>query len=176
MRKNKKSKEKIEKPLFDLIGLTEVQVQTLANALDFYSRIGACQFDQIEWMARLGQLVKLDGKRGDFDEVGRLCHRLKACFGLPPNASFGIYQRNLDEIFKSSYDIYKIIMYRLTKKRDPEGKHMNVHSSLGLFASKDKSRPDLVERWLSSFDIRVSDWVRDVEKCVKAGKGKLRLP
>jgi hypothetical protein len=79
----------------------------------------------------------------DWGDVEDLCNRMKKCVGLVPNSHYGIYHPKVHEVFKSSYDIYKIILHNLMKRRDPERKHYNVHTDPPLFSSQDKKRPDL---------------------------------
>lgn len=134
------------KATFNLVSMTEDQIQTVADALEFYSRIGCGQFDFIPSRLRIFGLMKRhDGGDIDWDEICTICDSMKRCVGLSANSHYGIHHPKVHESFKSSYDIYKIIMHGLMKKRDPERKHCNVHSDPPLFASRDRTRPEIVQ-------------------------------
>jgi len=142
--KGAKGNVKTPQPTFDLVGMTENQVQLVADALEFFSRIGCGQFDFIPSQMSIFDLLKHhDGRTIEWEEVRQLCNGLKRCIGLTPNAHYGIGHPKVHKCFKSSYDIYKIIMHNLMKRRDPEKKHYNVHTDPPLFVSGDRSWPEL---------------------------------
>ena len=99
--------------------LTDYEYGVLLRALDFYSRIGCGQIEELYWNIAIEHLI--DGSQDRKDAaVFEVDAFKKVVLGLPPNGSHGIFG-NVHETVKSSYDILQVVrnaMYKAEGRTD----------------------------------------------------------
>ena len=125
------------------IELTEKQLRVIADALEFYSRFLAGQWEIPDAMEF--KEYKLQDKYIGFWEKRNFVEEqfkiLKSNFtGLPIHASYGIGSDKLHEDAKIAYDIYRPILEQFAKERKEENSdntHYSVYDSPGLTYSKE---------------------------------------
>lgn len=126
--------------------VTEQQLRLIQQALDFYSRVGIGQLDEIKdhptFAKYLSQQVKdVDGKtdytlyhtiREQADNAftqGR--NMLWNDFTIGRNGSWGIHNPNVDESCRVAYDLIQVIRHEFWKA-DPDRSDITVNSSVLL--------------------------------------------
>lgn len=135
------------------ITITEEQLRIIQEALDFYSRVGIGQFDKIKehptFENYLRKEFKNDDGKTDYnryhqvrDNVDQmLIHPRNMLLNdllLPRNASWGIYNPNVDESCRVAYDLIQIIRHEFWKA-DPDRSEHVVMSSVHL-TTKDSDK------------------------------------
>lgn len=102
--------------------LKDFQARVLVSALDFFTRIGIGQIEEIshgiyvfgwnypnEWMEQ-------------FNEVREILDEIKFnLIGMPPNASYGIHSPEIPDEIRMAYDIQQVIRHRLAWDQEPNG-------------------------------------------------------
>jgi len=110
--------------------LTLDQAQTLAYALDLYTRLGLGQVEQISELARFGVIPKgtscqtgsADTRSFDQEDLKRIdecVSSLKASLGYASNSSWGIGSDHVPLMAKRAYEVCKAIRQALSMARDP---------------------------------------------------------
>lgn len=99
--------------------LTDYEYGTLLRALDFYSRIGCGQIEELYWSDCIEYLMEKFDDLYDRRDAARfeVDAFKKVVLGLPPNGSHGIFG-DVHESVKSSYDILQVIRHALYKAED----------------------------------------------------------
>ena len=123
--------------------LNKAQLDTIAEALEFFSRFCAGQWripDTMEWKE-----YENSGKDKEFQNRRNYAEKnlevQKTMFlDIPLNASYGIGSPKLCESAKIAYDIYRPILELRAKeynKANPDEKHYSVYDHPGLSYSKE---------------------------------------
>jgi hypothetical protein len=116
MAKKKQVKEK--EPKF-VLEMSASQGEVLVRALDFFSRIGIGQIEEVETMLRqYGHL-----KEGySYDAVKNALDFVKLeTMGHPPGGSYGIFHQKVPDWFKLAWDLQQVIRHKLAWTANPEG-------------------------------------------------------
>ena len=123
--------------------LNKAQLDTVAEALEFFSRFCAGQWrlpDTMEYQEYKNQ-DKYDGFWEKRNYVEDQLNILKSHFtGLQLNASYGIGSANLCDSAKIAYDVYRPILELRAEeynKANPDEKHYSVYDHPGLQYSKE---------------------------------------
>ncbi len=107
------------------VSMDEKTANVVQAALEFYSRIGIGQFEELLSLARYGQLKRFDGADIDLDRLDQaegLVRQLKAVLlDMPANASFGIHSEHVNIAAKASWAVSRAIRHRMAWDRSPEG-------------------------------------------------------
>lgn len=105
--------------------MTLDQAYAIVRMLDLATRIHLCQFDEITFLARIGELKHASGLCLDYDE----CHaieseidKLTRFFGFAKNASFGIGSANVSKDAHRGYEVKKVLEKTLAEHKDPNPK------------------------------------------------------
>ena len=113
------SDEKKESARYDLVGLTERQMQALSEACDLYSRLAMGQLDDLKHVLPLAKFDEIDwsGFHEDMAKVEALLrthysHELRA-----PNSFFGIASEQVSEQAKAACDLHQVVRHRLAWDR-----------------------------------------------------------
>lgn len=102
--------------------LTERQARCISDALDFYSRIGIGQVEELAHKARLGFLRGRDGRLPGTDRVAEIengCSAIKAALGLERGQALGISHPAASEDARRAHEIKKQIDQFLAMRRNP---------------------------------------------------------
>lgn len=137
--------------------VTEDQLHLIQRALDFYSRIGIGQFDEIKnhptFEKHLHREFEIEGKtdysiyhdvRDSVDNMlvqprNMLCNDNS----LNRNGSWGIYNPKVDDSCREAFDLIQVIRHEFWK-RDPERSSITVDSSVHLHCKdSDKIKVEL---------------------------------
>ncbi len=105
------------KPQFTLT-VNVNQAAVLIRALDFFSRIGIGQIEEVENMLRLEPHVlpgNGDAARAFLDAVK------KQLMGLDANQSWGIFHATVPDHYKEAWDLQQVIRHKLSWTLHPEG-------------------------------------------------------
>jgi hypothetical protein len=103
--------------------INKAQAEVLIKALDFYSRIGIGQLEEVanlyQWLDMKRNLLNcLTGsKEIDFELFRKFLNCCKGEIGQPINGSFGIYHPEVPDQFRVSWDIEKVIRHHLAFER-----------------------------------------------------------
>jgi len=133
--------------------LSREQIGVVAEALEFYSRFMAGQWE-IPKLLEHNEFV-LNGMDSDFwnirnnaQDMLRLAKRT-FFYKLAPNESYGIGSENLHESANVAYDFYRPIREQFSKEyqeENPEEAHWGVYDSPGLTYSKEgRVIPKIIE-------------------------------
>lgn len=114
-----------------ILELSPEQASVIRNALDSYSRMLMGQLDYaldpIRWqnyeLAEKGIAPKADW----YEEVVPLLTELKQkLFGLPSNSNYGIFNTQISEDARVSWDIHQVIRNKLAWTEHPKGDYTVV--------------------------------------------------
>lgn len=135
------------------LNVTEDQLRLIQRALDFYSRIGIGQLDEIKdhptFAKYLAEQVKdVDGKV-DYERYHLILEQADNAFtqgrnmlyndaSIGRNGSWGIYNPNVDDSCRDAYDLVQVIRHEFWKA-DPERSDITVDSSIHLTDSKNSN-------------------------------------
>ena len=94
--------------------LTNEEVYTVIDALDFYSRIWIGQYDEINSLLRLHGFMKseshkIENRKGDYLKLRNIL--LSSLENEDFNCSLGIWSSETNSLAKSAYDMQQIIRY-----------------------------------------------------------------
>ena len=124
--------------------VTENQLSLIQRALDFYSRVGIGQFEQIKdhptFLKHLSKEFALENGKTDYIKFHNVRDSVDEAFTLPrnmlynklglsTNSSWGIHNPNVDDSCREAFDIIQVIRHEFWK-RDPERSDMTVDSSI----------------------------------------------
>jgi len=126
-----------------ILELTEAQLRTIAEALEFFSRFSAGQFHHLppsfeRFLWETHEIDELIRKREIWE--GALNQAKVAMFDMHPNASLGIGNEKLTEEAKIAYDIYRPILELFAKEykeKHPENTSYSVYDHPGISYSKE---------------------------------------
>lgn len=107
------------------IECTADQAAALARMLDLATRIHLCQFGEIEYLARTGEIKHRSGRKLSSDETGELSHLLELVssqFGFPSNANFGVGSPHVSKDSHRGYEVKKVLQKALAEHLDPNPK------------------------------------------------------
>ena len=94
------------------------QLQTIKRALEFYSRIGMGQLNEVtSWEFNFKDLNDVD-RRYTEDALGYIGELLT---DLPRNAYRGIGHRDVPDSCTSAFDMYQVIRHHIAWEDHPEG-------------------------------------------------------
>lgn len=104
--------------------LTNEEVYTVIDALDFYSRIWIGQYDEINSLLRLHGFMKseshkIENRKGDYLKLRNIL--LPSLENEDFNCSLGIWNTKTNSLAKSAYDMQQIIRYTQAWYLHPEG-------------------------------------------------------
>lgn len=106
----------LNRPIINL-QLTPSQAYIVQEALDLYSRIGMCQFDNLRHIPKSGN------GNPDYqneEQAFNLLHNLY-CPELPSNGYYGIFNSQTPEESKIAWDIQQVLRYTVSWHFHPEG-------------------------------------------------------
>jgi len=90
--------------------------------LDFYSRIGIGQFEEIVHGSFIFDWGSPVSWNNQYDQIRHLLDGVKFnLIGMPFNASLGICGPDTPERAKIAYDIQQVVRHRLAWDREPKG-------------------------------------------------------
>lgn len=103
--------------------LNERQAEVLVAALDFYSRIGIGQFEELVHVYEGAQMGLGDATSGaKLQAAKRYIEDAKhELTGFPANASHSILNPKVNDTFRVAYDIQKVVRHRLAWDKSPDG-------------------------------------------------------
>ena len=128
------------------ITLTEEQLRLVQAALDFYSRVGIGQFDVIKEHPTFENHLRKEFKDEDGNVDYSRYHEVRDNVDLmlvqprnmllndltlPKNASWGIYNPNVDESCRVAYDLLQVIRHEFWLANPNRSEHV-VSSSVHL--------------------------------------------
>jgi hypothetical protein len=107
-----------KKEVHYVLTLTSTQAHVLLGALDFYSRIGIGQLEELlRVLPTYGQLSEV--QQGVAYEAVRKLKQLLTGFDM--NASWGIASREVKECYKIVYDIQQVLRNKVAWTELPKG-------------------------------------------------------
>jgi hypothetical protein len=137
--------------------VTEKQLQLIQKSLDFYSRIGIGQFEEIKnhptFEKHLHREFKIDDKT-DYsryhavrDSVDNMLVQPRNMLyndnSLSRNGSWGIFNPNVDDSCREAFDLIQVIRHEFWKK-NPKRSNITVDSSVHLHCKdSDKIKVEL---------------------------------
>lgn len=101
------------------------QAAALSRMLDLATRIHLCQFDEIEYLARMGEIKHRLGHKlapDDWEHVEIYARKMKEVFGFQSNASFGVGSPHVSKDAHRGYEVKKVLDKALAEHRDPDPK------------------------------------------------------
>lgn len=151
------------------ITLTPDQAAAMTRMLDLAIRIHLCQFGEIEYMARTGELKMRGGaKMGDdqWDEVAHSLKLLAMQFGFLPGASHGIGSMHVSIDAHRAYELKKVVEKTLAEWRNPipEGMRGVNYDGLGPRYTNDPAPVAKIEV-INEKSIRRNKPIRGVPRC-----------
>jgi hypothetical protein len=102
--------------------LTTDQAAAMVRLLDLATRVHLCQFREIEYLVRMGELTHQSGRKltsGECADLDDALARVSAIFGFPANANFGIGSQHVSQDAHRGYEIKKVVEKALAEWRDP---------------------------------------------------------
>lgn len=132
--------------------VNEDQLRLIQRALDFYSRIGIGQFNEIKnhptFKKHLYNEFKVDDKtdynrfhsvRETVDDVLNVARNmLYNESGRNKNGSWGVWNPKVDDSCRDAYDLVQVIRHEFWKT-DPDRSDITVDSSITLTDNKNKN-------------------------------------
>lgn len=122
----RKLKSQVELPKDDRpyhLSLTERQAQVITEALDFFSRIGMGQLEEIAHVLRVytkpSESSSLQSYR--LDELKRLIREAANVWMGSPCGCHGISSEEIGDVFRVAWDLHQVIRHRLSWDRHPNG-------------------------------------------------------
>lgn len=94
------------------------QLELISKACDFMSRIQILQFDHISYIVHPKHENDKDFKKLHAFQDDLL--KLKQYFGFAPNASYGIYSREVANSARILWDVHQVIRNKITYEENPE--------------------------------------------------------
>lgn len=89
----------------------------LVEALDFYSRIGIGQLNEIGSILSLYDAIKIDYSKSE-----EIFAKMKLeIFNLQSNEFFGIFHKKVPDFYKVAWDLKQVIRHRLAWDSNPKG-------------------------------------------------------
>jgi hypothetical protein len=99
------------------IRLEERQAGLIVAALDFYSRFGMGQLEELYWKLR-ERFWKPEESEEKWQAVEAHIHDIKhTVFGLPAHGSMGIYNENVVPVAREAYDMQQVLRKALAEAR-----------------------------------------------------------
>jgi hypothetical protein len=132
--------------------VNEDQLRLIQRALDFYSRVGTGQFDEIKnhptFEKHLREEFKVDGKC-DYNRFHNVRYIVDDALnvarnmlynesGMSKNGSWGIYNPKVDDSCRDAYDLMQVIRHEFWKN-DPNRSDITVDSSITLTDRKNNN-------------------------------------
>ena len=137
--------------------VTEKQLQLIQKSLDFYSRVGIGQFEEIKkhptFEKHLHKEFEIDGKT-DYtryhavrDSADNVIFQARNILyndnSLGKNGSWGIYNPKVDESCREAFDLIQVIRHEFWKS-NPKRSNITVDSSVHLHCKdSDKIKVEL---------------------------------
>lgn len=117
------------------IELSEEKARSVADALEFYSRICIGQFEEILWKVNTGIIPEYSSQSNpkgasDFQRselVEDTCNKLKAVLNYPRNASYGIRNQQVHSSAKHSWEVKKVIDKAIALSNNPNPEMLTVN-------------------------------------------------
>lgn len=111
--------------------MTIEQAKVVQNALDFYSRIGIGQIEEVQRVLRdqMGfDFVAYAEPQSkiDWEEIRSFLTCIKTYLGFECNASYGIGNAAVSIAVHRSYEVYKVLCLALAMDREPNPGYHNV--------------------------------------------------
>lgn len=97
--------------------LNEQQAEVLCQALDLFTRIGLGQFENVIDVFDRGAKRSVE----DREAARRFIEDAKYALGFTANASFGLRNERVEDVFRVAYDVNQVVQHRLAWDRNPEG-------------------------------------------------------
>jgi hypothetical protein len=93
------------------------QAKTVIHALDFFSRIGMCQIEEIESFLAWNGVIRDSNKR---EQIRYFCDQIKLLLGHPINGHAGIAQEEVPKTCRIAYDIQCVLRKQVadTERKD----------------------------------------------------------
>lgn len=112
--------------------MTIEQAEVVKKALDFYSRIGIGQIEEVQAVLRDQMGFDFEAyitpvQKIEWDQIRRSLHAVKAFLGFDRNASYGIGNQNVSINVHRSYEVFKVLCKTLIEDRDPNPGFKGVH-------------------------------------------------
>lgn len=112
-----------ERPL--QVALNEPTAAVVQQALEFYSRIGLGQFEELLELARWGNLRGADGQPVSTERLqvaeGLVRSLKQTLLGMPSNASHSILSPRASESAKTAWAVSRALRHRMAWDRSPQG-------------------------------------------------------
>lgn len=117
--------------------LTLEQAKVVQDALDFYTRIGIAQIEEV--VPVLQRQFGFDKKANcqveclpyheaiPWDLIREYINAIKSLLGFSSNASYGIGNGSVNVAVHRSYEVFKVLSKALIEDRDPNPKFRGVH-------------------------------------------------
>jgi hypothetical protein len=138
--------------------VTEQQLNLIQEALDFYSRVGIGQFDVIKdhptfYNVLHKSFTSKDGKM-DYERYHAIRNNVDMMMvsprnallnhlDLPRNASWGIYNPEVDESCRVAYDLVQVIRHEFWKANPNRSEHVVMASKHLSTKDSDKIKVEL---------------------------------
>lgn len=107
------------------IKLNEVQMRIISNALDVYSRLGIAQLEAVVNLFREDDRVETESLKA-FESLINTVKQI--VFDMSPNASYGIANEKVPEIYKVARDMNMSIEHQLWKDKENSA-IFSIHST-----------------------------------------------
>ena len=91
----------------------ENQLRVLINALDFYSRIGMGQLEELVHTAKFNNVFPKEGSIDVELVAERIVKALKPLLGFPADGHFSITNKNVIDDYRIAWDIQKVVRHQL---------------------------------------------------------------
>jgi len=111
------------------------QAHAIVSLLDLATRINMCQFGEIEYLARTGEIKHRDGRQLsqiDLEGLADDIRELTSTFGFTPASSFGIGSPHVSVTAHRGYEIKKVLEKALAVHREPNPKGLRGVNYDGL--------------------------------------------
>lgn len=117
----------------------EEQLQNISNALEIVARLNAGHF--------IPFLHMFAYRKFDYEKVDNLLIEIKKEIfpELPTTANYGIYQKEIYNLSKINYDMYRVINYYLFRN-DDDLKHSLYHDRLLRASDKEFIKIEEIEK------------------------------
>ena len=117
----KKKAKKVEKPAEPryTLEMSSAQAAVLVAALDFYSRVGIGQIEEVQNMLNMESHARPER---DYQSVKNALDFVKReLMGMESGQSFGIFHPKLPDHFKVAWDLQQVIRYKTSWTANPAG-------------------------------------------------------
>lgn len=105
--------------------MTTDQAYALTRMLDLATRIHMCQFGEIEYLARTGEIKHKDGIQLSYNDIYFLEDRITKVadiFGFTSSSSFGIGSPHVSKDAHRGYEVKKVLEKALAEWQEPNPK------------------------------------------------------